>query len=91
VPPFRYQHSNAMGARGLFVLLFLILVVAAVVWVVLMSRQRHHDHHHGSSHVGASTTVASSDALRILDERFARGEIDAEEFTKRRELLRNSS
>lgn len=28
-------------------------------------------------------------ALRILEERFARGEIDADEFSERRELLRN--
>jgi putative membrane protein len=31
------------------------------------------------------------DAQRLLDERFARGEIDAEEFTARRELLRTGS
>lgn len=28
------------------------------------------------------------DAQRLLDERFARGEIDADEYTRRRELLR---
>ena len=28
-------------------------------------------------------------AMRILEERFARGEIDAEEFSERRELLRS--
>lgn len=28
-------------------------------------------------------------AMRVLEERFARGEIDAEEFTKRRDLLRS--
>jgi hypothetical protein len=27
--------------------------------------------------------------LRILDERFARGEIDSDEYTRRRELLRS--
>jgi putative membrane protein len=31
----------------------------------------------------------AEDALRLLDERFARGEIDAEEYTKRRDLLRS--
>ncbi|HMA48040.1 MAG TPA: SHOCT domain-containing protein [Frankiaceae bacterium] len=29
------------------------------------------------------------DARRLLDERFARGEIDADEYTRRRELLRS--
>ena len=28
-------------------------------------------------------------ALRILEDRFARGEIDADEFTKRRDLIRS--
>ncbi len=32
---------------------------------------------------------AKADAERLLDERFARGEIDAEEYTQRRELLRS--
>ncbi len=30
-----------------------------------------------------------SDAERVLDERFARGEIDVDEYTQRRELLRS--
>lgn len=29
-----------------------------------------------------------TDAMRILDERFARGEIDVEEYSERREVLR---
>ncbi|HEX6937300.1 MAG TPA: SHOCT domain-containing protein [Actinomycetes bacterium] len=29
------------------------------------------------------------DPLRLLDERFARGEIEAEEYTARRELLKS--
>jgi len=73
-------------------LIFFIIVITAVFWVVtMMSRQRRHHHPHGAMTTGDSTMVKSSEALRILDERFARGEIDAEEFTARRELLRSSS
>ncbi len=32
---------------------------------------------------------APEQAMRILDERFARGEIDADEYNQRRELLRS--
>lgn len=35
------------------------------------------------------TRSAGDEAMRLLEERFARGEIDAEEFTRRRELLRS--
>lgn len=31
---------------------------------------------------------ASTSAMRVLEERFARGEIDAEEFQRRRDILR---
>ncbi len=33
--------------------------------------------------------AARADAERLLDERFARGEIDAEDYRQRRELLRS--
>ncbi|WP_344065692.1 SHOCT domain-containing protein [Terrabacter lapilli] len=35
------------------------------------------------------TRSGGDEAMRLLEERFARGEIDAEEFTRRRELLRS--
>jgi hypothetical protein len=37
---------------------------------------------------GAGTADASTSAMRILEDRFARGEIDADEFQRRREILR---
>jgi putative membrane protein len=80
-----------MWGRALIFILFVLVVIAAVAWVATaMSRQRGHGHPHGVMHVGPSGGPQSSEALRILDERFARGEIDADEFTKRRELLKGS-
>ena len=38
---------------------------------------------------GAGTRSAGEEPMRLLEERFARGEIDAEEFTRRRDLLRS--
>ena len=36
-----------------------------------------------------SRQTGRGDAERLLDERFARGEIDSDEYTRRRELLRS--
>ncbi len=38
---------------------------------------------------GEPVETGPDSAMRVLEERFARGEIDAEEFTKRRDLLRS--
>lgn len=64
-------------------LLFFLVIVALVVWA-LVAVSRHHHHGEGAARPAASAT---SDALKILNERFARGEIDVEDFTRRRDLL----
>jgi len=67
-------------AMGLMMLVFWGLVAAVVVYAIrATSRGRE----------GAESPPRHDDAaLRILDERFARGDIDAEEYTQRRDLLR---
>jgi putative membrane protein len=80
-----YGVGNGHPFLGL--LLFLI-IVALVVWALIAITRYvnlQHPHHGGPS--ASATTAGTSDALKILSERFARGEIDAEEFTKRRDLL----
>ncbi len=49
-----------------------------VIWAVMSVAGRR----------GVSTAVAPSDPEQILRERFARGEIDADDYERRRELLR---
>jgi len=62
------------GFGGLWMLLIVAGVVVLIVWA---ARQ-------GSGQQG---TPSRPRALDILDERFARGEIDEEEYRKRRTLL----
>jgi putative membrane protein len=65
------------GFGGLLMLLFWVVVIGGIVWLVLaLSRQQR-------AHSGAG----GSGALRILEERLARGEIDTDEFRTRRAAI----
>ena len=59
-------------------LVFLAVLVALVVWAVQALRLDRRDEQ-----------PRSDRAQALLAERFARGEIDADEFSRRRELLRD--
>ncbi len=72
---------GAWVAMGFMMVVFWGLI-AAVVIVALRS-----SHHRHEMPPGAGVS-AEDDALHVLDARFARGEIDAEEYTSRRDLLR---
>lgn len=71
-----------MGGMGLLMMLlwvlFLALVVAGIVVLVRALAGRS----------GGSDSGGTSSALRILEERYARGEIDLDEFEERRRTLR---
>jgi uncharacterized membrane protein len=72
-------------------LLFFLIIVALVVWALIVIT-RYVKHHQPQSGAQAASVAASptSDAMTILNERFARGEIDPDDFTRRRDLLLQS-
>ena len=78
--PDGYGHMSGWGyGMGMMFgpilwIIVLGLVVAGVVWFV-------------RSMDGGATKHGKSDAMRELDLRLARGEIDAEEYTARKKLL----
>ena len=65
------------GLGGLFMVLFSIFVIAGIVWLVLAL----------SGTQKRASDDGRSAAVRILEERLARGDIDAEEFRARRTAL----
>lgn len=75
------QMMGQMWGCGGAVALWLLFVAVLVVGVVLLVRALTER----SSGGGALDTTA----LRILEERFARGEIDRDEFEERRRTLRS--
>ncbi|MET2011027.1 SHOCT domain-containing protein [Microbacterium chocolatum] len=72
--------GDVFGA--LFGLALLALAVVAVIWLV--RRLRTSD---TTAVPAAAPAVATSSARGILDERFARGEIDDDEYARRRSAL----
>ena len=67
---------------GFMMLVFWGTIAALVVYVVRSTGHR-------TDTPPQSGTPAPDDALRVLDERFARGDIDADDYTRRRDLLRS--
>jgi len=82
--------GGGAGWMLLGLLLFVVLVVGAVVAVVLLAGGGGAREHAvtGPQGQGWSGQPPHSEAERILEERFARGEIDAEALASGREALR---
>jgi putative membrane protein len=81
-------HRGAFGFEHahhpfVFALLVLLVLVGVIVVIVLVVRDR--DARRQRTH--ASSVSAPSEAMRILDERFARGEIDDDEYRRRKAML----
>ena len=81
-----YWDDGGSGAGGWMMmgmmLLFIVVTVGLVVWLV---RQ------FAVPNVPAATEPTASPASVILDERFARGEIDEDEYQQRRSVLNGQS
>ena len=71
---------GAWIAMAFVMLVFWTIVVGAIIAVVRSDHSRRPNHGLGRI----------DDAHRILAERFARGEIDADEYKQRSDLLRSS-
>jgi putative membrane protein len=90
--PFGYGGPGVGWGGAMFGLLVFVVFIVIVVWAILaIARERPHLMGHYHHDVGHGRTEPSSDALEILNERFARGEIDAAEYTERRDLLKGPS
>lgn len=78
VPYWDHDYWGASWLWGLFMLISMILFWGGVITVVVLLLRR----------FGRSPVRHDDSATRILDERFARGEIDEQEYERRRTVLR---
>jgi putative membrane protein len=81
-------HDGGWGAgrwiaMGLMMLAFWGLLAALAVYLIRTTTHRPADS-------SGPTGTSPDQAMRILAERFARGEIDADEYSARRDVLRSS-
>ncbi|MEV6165671.1 SHOCT domain-containing protein [Streptomyces sp. NPDC052052] len=72
----------------MFMVLFWALVIAGIVALVRYLSTSHHDRRPGQSPSSGEPRWGSSRAEDLLAERFARGEIDEDEYRRRLALLR---
>jgi putative membrane protein len=84
-------HGNGWGgghwiAAILMMVLFWGVIAAIVLSVIRSTGWSRHGHH-----APLNSPAPTPDAERILHERFARGEIDDAEYTRRHDLLKERS
>ena len=63
---------------GILMFLFWVLIIGLIIWVVVSLTRRNN---------GMSHATHSNSALEILKERYARGEINREEFEEKKKAL----
>jgi putative membrane protein len=73
------------GGVGMFIMMgFGFLVFLALIFIAYKLMKAHQSNH---SHLSASNNFENNAAIVILNERFAKGEIDEEEYIKRKTIL----
>lgn len=86
-----YWNDSGSAPWGMWVAMAVMMTTFVVVaaWVVV-TLVRNPTRQPPTMPAPTTTGPSSVDAAAILDERFARGEIDAGEYTQRKALLRSS-
>jgi putative membrane protein len=85
----RYGYGDGGGHWGMWILMIVAMIVfwGALAWIIVtLVRQR------GSPATPHAPPTAghTSDGLRILNERLARGEIDGDEYKRLRDLIQGT-
>jgi putative membrane protein len=83
-----FDGPSGSGIARLIVMFGFLFLLAIVAYLFIrhFDRNQHHHHTHGASIPASGST--DSAATEVLKMRFAKGEIDEDEFTRRMNLLK---
>lgn len=82
-----YGDGSGMGTGGWLMMGLFMLPFWALLVLGCVALYRSVVHAAPSGHAVATPSAHHNRALEIVEERYARGEIDADEYTTRREIL----
>jgi putative membrane protein len=83
---------NGPGGLGIVRLIFMfgfLFLLAVLAYFFIRHFDRNQQHHHTHMSSTSSSSSADSAASDVLKMRFAKGEIDEDEFTRRMTLLKD--
>lgn len=88
-PGFARFYSNGPGIVRLIAMILFVLLLAVVAYFFIRHFDHNQQHHHTNVAPGANSSNADSAAAEVLKMRFAKGEIDEDEFTRRMNILKD--
>lgn len=86
-----YGWDWGVGGGVLMMLLMVLFFAAIIVGIVLIIRSATGHGSAASSHAPSAPSTPSSTAMQVLEERYARGDINREEFMQRKQDLLGKS
>ena len=82
-----YGNSGGMWMFGGLMMLGMLVLVGVAIWVLLTVRRHQHPNVVPADADGPSTAAGRARVRQILDERFARGELTADDYAERLRTL----